>query len=80
MKRLALLLVLVPSIAYAQAPKPSPAERALQQEVIQLTGEKLNAVAAVIASQDEIEADKAQIADLQKKLDAAKKAPEVPPH
>lgn len=63
---LGLMLASLPVMVGAQQPAaPSPQIQALQQTVIELTGEKLDWRARVIA-------DEATIADLRKQLDEAK--------
>lgn len=62
------LCVLIPAIALAQAPvQPAPAEQVLQAEITQLEIAKLN-------FQMQAATEKARADDLQKQLDAMKKA------
>ena len=66
MRRVAFLAALWPSLAFAQVPPQlSPTDEAMQQRIIQLTGDALNWQAQAITAQR-------QVADLQKQLDAAK--------
>jgi hypothetical protein len=68
MKRLALVLIAFPIVAVAQVPQPTPSDEAMQQRIIQLTGESLNwQIRALTAER--------QVSDLQKQLDAAKAPP-----
>jgi hypothetical protein len=64
-------LFLLPVAASAQ-PAPSPELQAAQTEILQQLSAKLLAQTQVIDL-------KAQVADLQKQLDAAKAAPPAPP-
>lgn len=62
-----IFLCSLPVVAMAQAQQQSPEIEALQQKVLQLTGESLNWQAQAIA-------EKRHADELQKQLDAAKKA------
>jgi hypothetical protein len=66
-KLLLLGFCLMPAIAVAQAPQLSPQDEALQQEIIALEGAKLNWQAQAIT-------EKRRADDLQKQIDALKKA------
>lgn len=66
MRWISIPLFALPIVAHAQVPQVAPADEAMQQRIIQLTGDALNWQAQAITAQR-------QVADLQKQLEAAKK-------
>ena len=74
-KALLVSLFVFPIAAVAQAPQSTPMEQALTQQLNQKMNEAIMVQAQLIATSRELEADKARIADLEKKLAEATKTP-----